>query len=75
MFDHDRSAARGEMATQKLFVFRHDSELGNAPANKLFDLINVKRIDNSQPTRKFTDYEVSADEENLPDGVTLLDMV
>ncbi len=75
MFDHDRSAARGEMATQKLFVFKHDSELGNAPANKLFDLINVKRIDNSQPTRKFTDYEVSADEENLPDGVTLLDMV
>ncbi len=75
MFDHDRSAARGEMATQKLFVFRHDSELGNAPANKLFDLINVKRIDNSQPTRKFTDYEVSVDEENLPAGVTLLDMV
>ena len=75
MFDHDRSAARGEMATQKLFVFKHDSELGNAPAHKLFDLITIKCIDSSQPTRKFSDYEVEVDADHLPSGVTLLDMV
>ena len=43
MFEHDRSAARGEMTTRGLYVFKHDSELGNAPAHKLFDLIQVKR--------------------------------
>ncbi len=75
MFDHDRSAARGEMATQKLFVFKHDSELGNALAHKLFDLISIKCKDDSQPTRKFTDYEVLVDKANLPSGVSLLEMV
>lgn len=74
MFDHDRSAARGEMATQKLFVFKHESELGNAPAHKLFDLIQINRRDSSQPAREFADYKVSIERANLPDGVTLLDM-
>ncbi len=44
MFDQDRSAARGLMSAQKLIVFRHDSELGNAPANKLFDLVKIKKL-------------------------------
>lgn len=68
MFDHDRSAARGEMASQKLFVFKHDSKLGNAPAHKLFDLIKVKRKDNSAPTRDFSDYEIIVNAEKGKDG-------
>ncbi|MCU0835090.1 MAG: type I-C CRISPR-associated protein Cas7/Csd2 [Chromatiaceae bacterium] len=62
MFDHDRSAARGEMATRGLYVFKHDSELGNAPAHKLFDLIQVNRKDSGLPARGFGDYEVCAPE-------------
>ena len=71
MFDHDRSAARGEMASQRLIVFKHDSELGNAPAQKLFGLVNVAQKDSSKPARKFADYVVTVDEGNLPNGVTL----
>ena len=44
MFDHDRSAARGEMATRKLVVFRHNSALGNAPAHKLFERVKTWRV-------------------------------
>ena len=51
MFDHDRSAARGEMATQKLIVFKHDSELGNTQAQKLFSLVTVERKSNGGPAR------------------------
>lgn len=75
MFDHDRSAARGEMAAQRLIVFKHDSELGNAPAHKLFDLINVKRRDEARPARKFADYEVTVAKENVPSGVTLQESI
>lgn len=72
MFDHDRSAARGEMAAQKLIVFKHDSELGNAPAHKLFDLVKVDRGDNdSKPARAFSDYQVTIDRDNMPQGITL----
>lgn len=72
MFDHDRSASRGEMAAQKLIVFRHDSALGNAPAQILFDLVKVARKDNdSNPARDFSDYHVTIDRENLPSGVML----
>jgi CRISPR-associated protein Csd2 len=72
MFDHDRSAARGEMAAQKLIVFKHDSELGNAPAHKLFDLITVTRAtDESIPARAFSDYNVTIDRDNIPQGVSL----
>jgi CRISPR-associated protein Csd2 len=60
MFEHDRSAARGEMATRGLYVFKHDSELGNAPAHKLFDLIQVVRRDPSVPARSMGDYAVQA---------------
>lgn len=59
MFDHDRSAARGEMAPQKLIVFKHDSELGNAPAQKLFDLVKVEKNCDDNPPRSFADYTVT----------------
>jgi CRISPR-associated protein Csd2 len=75
MFEHDRSAARGEMATRGLYVFKHDSELGNAHAHSLFDRIKIKRKDDVDVPRTFGDYEVSVDEANLPTGVTLIKRV
>lgn len=71
MFDHDHSAARGQMNARGLYVFEHDNKLGNAPAHKLFDLINVEVKDASKPIRAFSDYNVQVDEGSLPDGVTL----
>ena len=73
MFDHDHSAARGEMATRKLIVFKHDSKLGNAPSHKLFDLITVKKNSGDAPTRAFTDYDVSIGD--APEGVELIEML
>lgn len=75
MFEHDRSAARGEMATRGLFVFKHDSELGNAHAHALFDRIQVKRKAGVEVARSFNDYEVSVNETNMPQGVTLQRLV
>ena len=75
MFEHDRSAARGEMATRGLYVFKHDSELGNAHAHALFDRIKVARKADVDVARSFADYEVSIDEANLPSGVTLIKRV
>lgn len=69
MFEHDRSAARGLMATRKLVVFRHESELGNAPAHRLFDKVRVVRKNPDVPPRCFADYEIEV--ENPPPGVTL----
>jgi CRISPR-associated protein Csd2 len=70
MFEHDRSAARGEMSTRGLYVFKHDSELGNAHAHKLFDRIKAtKKVD---VPRNFSDYDVAVDESAMPAGVTLL---
>jgi CRISPR-associated protein Csd2 len=60
MFEHDRSAARGEMATRGLYVFKHDSHLGNAPAHKLFELIRPELKDQALPARDFADYQVTA---------------
>ncbi len=71
MFEHDRSAARGEMATRGLFVFKHESELGNAHAHALFDRIQVKRRDGVTVPRSFSDYEITVDETAMPGGVTL----
>jgi CRISPR-associated protein Csd2 len=70
MFEHDRSAARGEMTTRGLYVFKHDSELGNAPAHKLFELIQAKK-NSDEPARDFADYTVSVKEAAIPAGVTL----
>lgn len=75
MFEHDRSAARGEMATRGLYVFKHDSELGNAHAHSLFDRIKIKRKDDVDVPRSFGDYEVSVDEADLPAGVSLIKRV
>jgi len=76
MFEHDRSAARGNMAVRSLIVFRHDSELGCAPAWKLFQAVNVQRKDpqDAGPARSFQDYVVTVDEASLPSGITCLQM-
>ena len=71
MFEHDRSAARGEMATRGLYVFKHDSQLGNAPAHALFAHIQPKRKADVSVPRDFSDYDVSIQETGLPHGVTL----
>ena len=70
MFELDRSAARGNMATRELIVFRHESELGNAPSYKLFERIHVKKKATEEPARSYQDYEVTVDEADLPEGVT-----
>ena len=69
MFENDHSAARGMMAVRELIIFKHDSELGNSPAHKLFDAIHVARAEGVTIPRKYSDYNVWVDD-NLPDGVT-----
>ncbi len=71
MFEHDRSAARGLMSTRGLYVFRHDSKLGNAPAHRLFDAVGVERNGNGGAARKFSDFAVTVDDTAIPDGVRL----
>lgn len=86
MFEQDRAAARGHMATRKLIVFKHEHPMGNAPAHALFDRVRIgrkvdgefreiddKRIGNEPPARKFTDYIVTIDRENLPPGVEIIE--
>ena len=72
MFENDRSAARGKMCMRKLYVFRHDSSLGNAPAHILFDKIHVDRNDGVIAPRKFSDYTITVDKA-MPEGVTLIE--
>lgn len=74
MFEVDRSAARGLMSAQKLIVFKHDSELGNAPANKLFDLVKVEKVCEGAP-RSFSDYSVTVDKEHVPENVTVEELI
>lgn len=88
MFEHDRSAARGEMTTRKLIVFRHDSALGNAPAHVLFERVRIGRnvdgefravddrgLGNLRPARRFGDYLIDIDREGLPAGVEILELL
>ena len=88
MFEHDRSAARGEMTTRRLVVFRHENALGNAPAHQLFDRIRIGRnvdgefralnergLGNLPSARKFADYRIEIDRTDLPLGVEILDLV
>lgn len=88
MFEHDRSAARGEMATRKLIVFRHASALGNAQAQSLFDRVKTWRLfkdqkhepgddklDNAPPARSFADYAITIERENLPAGIEIVERV
>lgn len=74
MFDIDRSAARGLMSAQKLIVFKHATELGNAPANKLFDLVKVEKACNGTP-RSFNDYEVTIDRNGIPENITIEELI
>lgn len=74
MFDTDRSAARGLMSAQKLIVFRHSSELGNAPANKLFDRVKVGKKCEGAP-RSFKDYDITIDKEGLPETITIEELI
>lgn len=88
MFEHDRSAARGEMAARKLVAFEHSNALGNAQAHDLFDRVVVqrenagdpiplgdKRLDNLPPARRFADYRVTIDRAAAPDGVTIHELL
>lgn len=87
MFEHDRSAARGEMAMRKAIVFKHANALGNAPAHALFDRVKVgrnvdgefrkinRRLDNLPPAREFADYKIEIDRHRLPDGVEIEEWV
>ncbi len=86
MFDHDRSAARGEMAARRLIAFRHDSTLGNAQAHKLFERVRVcrqfvgdqipvgdSRLHNLPPARSFADYAITLDHTDLPKGIEIVE--
>jgi hypothetical protein len=88
MFEHDRSAARGEMSSRKIVVFKHASALGNAAAHDLFDRVTVQRkfgddlydlgsnrLDNLPPARRFADYSVSIDRDGLPKGIDVLELI
>jgi len=72
MFDHDRSAARGQMATRGIIRFKHDSRMGNAPADGLFRRVQVKRKDGVDVPRSFDDYVVTVDRDDLPTGVEII---
>lgn len=71
MWDMDRSASRGMMACRGVYVFTHDSPLGNAPAHTLFERVAVMRRAGNDTPRSFRDYEVSVADDDLPPGVTL----
>lgn len=76
LFEHDRSAARGEMAARRLIVFKHENPMGNAPAHTLFDRVTVKRNgDESAPARSFSDYVVGIDREGLQAGVEIVEIL
>ena len=75
MFDHDRSAARGTMAPQKLVVFKHATALGNAPAHKLFERVTVARKPSVAAARSFADYDTKVNKENLPPGIEIDELI
>ena len=72
MFDHDRSAARGEMTARGLYIFQHSSQLGNAPAHSLFERVSAQLQDPSKPPRNFSDYQLSINQDNLPAEINLI---
>lgn len=71
MWDLDHSAARGFMSLRGLYVFSHENPLGNAHAHELFDKLKVERKQGVEAARSFSNYEISLDEANMPEGVTL----
>lgn len=75
MFDLDRSAARGLMASRKLIVFKHASKLGNAPASVLFDAVKIEKKAEIEVPRDFSDYSVTIDKSKIPEGVEIIEML
>lgn len=75
MFEHDHSAARGQMTTRGLYIFQHDSALGNAPSHRLFERVSVVLSDPASTPRHFADYTITVDEASLPEGVRLQRLV
>lgn len=75
MFEHDHSAARGNMAVRELIVFKHSKELGDCPAYKLFDSVEVRRKEEVEYPRSYQDYIVEVHEENIPDSVEMKRMI
>jgi CRISPR-associated protein Csd2 len=73
LFEHDRSASRGQMAVRKLVMFEHATPLGNAPAHQLLDRVTVTRRNEDAPIRDFTDYAFDIRRDGLPAGVTLIE--
>lgn len=73
MFEVDRSAARGTMTTRRCWAFEHESSLGNASAQRLFERVRIARIDASRPARSYSDYTVELDSTSLPAGVRVQD--
>ena len=74
MFENDRAAGRGKMAVRELIVFRHETELGCAPAHKVFDLVKASRKEGVLVPRSYEDYTVEVNEAALPAGVTCTQM-
>lgn len=70
MFEYDHSAARGKMTVRELVVFKHDSELGNAPSHKLFELVKAEKKKDVTAPRSYSDYVVTVDDTHVPQGVT-----
>ena len=75
MFEHDHSAARGNMAVRELIVFKHSKELGDCPAYKLFDSVEVRKKEEVEYPRSYRDYIVEGHEENIPDSVEMKRMI
>ena len=72
MFEHDHSAARGKMAVRELIVFKHSKELGDCPAYKLFEVVEVQRKEEVIYPRKYQDYEITIHEEQIPETVEMI---
>ena len=75
MFENDRSAARGKMAVRDLIVFKHSRELGDCPAYKLSDAVEVKKSDTVEYPRRYQDYNVTINKEAIPESVEIIRMV
>ncbi len=75
MFENDHSAARGKMAVRELIVFKHSKELGDCPAYKLFDAVEVKKVDDVEYPRSYQDYTVQIHEEQIPESVEVKRMI
>lgn len=74
MFEDDRSSLRGQMVVRKIIIFKHNSKLGNAPASRLFDLVEVRPKNAATVARNYKDYEVTIDREAVPKGIKIIEI-